>query len=91
MIKLGKDRPEVPACIRLIQTRAEPGNPDNAMIRSPSLAAFIAGKPVGLDEVWTVRGRGITEAEYERALNDLQWDGVDPATPINRLTSRLPF
>ena len=91
MIKLGKDRPEVPACIRLIQTRAEPGNPDNAMIRSPSLAAFIAGKPVGLDEVWTVRGRGITEAEYERALNDLQWDGTDGTIPIDRLKSRLPF
>ena len=96
MVKLVKGGTEVPACIRLLTTTTEPGNPENVMERSPALAAFIGGKAVPMDEVWLRRGRSITAAEYERALNDLRWGleterSTDPLRPINHLTARLPF
>jgi hypothetical protein len=60
MIRLVSGGPEVPACICVVQTLHEPGIPENLMERSPFLAAFILGKPAGLDEVWKRRGREST-------------------------------
>ena len=96
MVKLVKGGTEIPACIRMLITTAEPGNLENAMERSGALAAFIGGKSVPMDEVWLRRGRPITASEYERAINDLRWSletdrSADPLRPINHLTARLPF
>ena len=46
LVRLAKGAPQVPACIRVVQTLAEPGDPLNLMDRSPFIAAFIAGEPV---------------------------------------------
>ncbi len=62
--------PFVPACIRLINTQQEPGNPENEMDRSPSLGAFINGNPVALADVWERRGAEITEEQHDLAVMD---------------------
>lgn len=72
LVRLGKNTPRVPAAIMWVETTAEPGEPQNDMhgTRSPFLAAFIAGEPVGLDEVWLRRGEPISELEYRFQIAD---------------------
>ena len=82
LVRLAKGGPQAPAAIVRVHTTAEPGNPSNAMERSPFLAAFIAGEPVDLDAVWLLRGEPITEAEYRFRVADIEhakaWRPDDP-------------
>ena len=75
MIRLVKNGPLVPACIRWVQTGAEPGEPENVMERSPFLAAFIDEKPVDIDRVWNWKGSGraIAATEYSYRCADAAW------------------
>lgn len=73
MVRKAKGGADVPAAIIRHHTTFEPGEPDNAMDRSPFLAAYIAGEPVGIDEVWLWREREIEEWEYRHAIADLEW------------------
>lgn len=68
-----KRGPLVPAAIMLVQTAAEPGEPGNLMERSPFLAAFIAGEPVDIAEIWEHRGTEISADEYEFQLRVVKW------------------
>lgn len=72
LLRLAKNGPRLPAAIMWVHTTREPGNPMNAMERSPFLAAFIAGDPVSLDEVWLRRGTAIAEDEYNFRIADLR-------------------
>jgi hypothetical protein len=73
LIKLVKNGPPVPACIRWVQTTHEPGNADNPMERSRFLAAEINGQPVDIDRVWLVRGREIDGGEYRYRCAVTDW------------------
>lgn len=88
MIKLVKNGPEVPACIRLVHTTADPDCLSNLMDRSPFLAAWIGNRTASLDEVWQRKGRAITAEEYDLRIRELSGD---PTQPIDRLTVQLPF
>jgi hypothetical protein len=72
-MRLAKGAPEVGACIRWEQTTHEPGDETNRMDRSPILTARINGEVRHLDDVWTRRGRPITEAEYRFLVEDRGW------------------
>jgi hypothetical protein len=99
MIRLVKGGPEVPARIFRYVTTHEPGNPDNAMERSPSLVAEIAGEPTELDDVWLRSGRAIDEAEYRFQVADhahaREWRPRDaksqPRRAIDLMATALPF
>jgi hypothetical protein len=84
--------PEVPACICVVQTLHEPGIPENLMERSPFLAAFILGKPAGLDEVWKRRGREIDRGEYDYRVDDARWaKAFAPREAIARPRQRVDW
>lgn len=92
MLKLGRNTPEVPACIRLVQATFEPGEPTNLMDRSPSLVALIRGKIVPLSEVWERRGRAITEQEYDYQLRLAHWaDETGEPTPLAEPQAPIDF
>lgn len=99
LLRLVKGGPDVAACILRLQTRHEPGEPQNQMERSPFLAAFINGEPVDLAAVWERRGRAITEAEhcYRVALTDWAIQNAPhepaarPTEAINHMTAPVPF
>ena len=73
----------VPAAIMLVQTKAEPGEPENIMDRSPFVAAFVAGEPVSIyslqQETHTFGERiyrtekVIDRAEHDYRVADLRW------------------
>lgn len=82
LVRLVKGGPRVPACIRKIETKAEPGEPANRMERSSFLAAFINGEPVAIDRVWEVRGEPITRQEHDWRVAITDWSMVHaPTTP----------
>jgi hypothetical protein len=90
LIRLVRNGPPVPACIRLVQTTVEPGEPTNHMERSPFLAAFINDEPVAIDRVWLVRGRPINEGEYRYRCAVTDWaiehaPDTPEATPTKRV------
>lgn len=72
--------PSTPVCIVWLHTRVEPFAPDNHMERSPFLAAFAAGLPIG---IWDVQpsthtsGRisrieqRITRQEYDQQMAEI--------------------
>lgn len=99
LIRLARGAPLVPACIRLIHTTSEPGNPDNAMERSPFLAAFVSDEPVDMDRVWLTRGEPIPKIEYLYKCADAAWakehaqdePAANPRKPVDLLQSPLPF
>ena len=99
LIRLVKHGPWVPACIALVETTAEPGEPENIMERSPFIAAFINGEPVDIDRVWLVRGQPITADEYRFRCAVTDWAMANApespeATPTKRidlLQAPLPF
>lgn len=64
---------EVGAAIVRHQTLFEPGNPSNLCDRSPFLVAYINGTEVPVEDVWTRRGRPISEKEYEFLIRDVDW------------------
>jgi len=76
--------PLTPAAIIRLQTRHEPGEASNAMDRSPYYAAFLAGEPIDLIELWALQmstevttrriiqiDRVLTRREYERLLGEI--------------------
>ena len=73
LVKLVKNGPRVPACIRRVETRVEPGEPANRMERSAFLAAFINGEPVAIDRVWEVRGEPISRQEHDYRVAVTDW------------------
>ena len=63
------------------------------MDRSPILTARINGEIVPIDEVWTRRGRPISEAEYRYLVADRQWakrwaPHLPEANPYRRIDPR---
>jgi hypothetical protein len=72
-VRLNKKAPDAAACIRVIQTRHEPGDPSNRMERSPFLAAFILDEPVDIDRVWLWQLRRISEKEYRFRCAEHEW------------------
>lgn len=85
LVRLVKGGPEVAACLRVIETVAEPDNPENDMTgtRSPHLAAFVLDQPVPLERVWDWRGEPITEAEYRHQCASAEWARLfSPQEPI---------
>lgn len=94
-----KGGPRVPASIQMVHTTFEPGDVGNRMDRSPFLAAFIAGEPVALDEVWLRRGEPTTKADHDFRVADLRWarehspdePQAQPRKSIDLMTARLPF
>lgn len=101
LIRTVKGGPRVAACIKIVCTTAEPGQPDNDMhgTRSPFLAAFVLGEPVDLDRVWLTRGEPITEHEHDFRVRDAAWvrqyrpsePMAQPHKPIDLLQAPLPF
>jgi hypothetical protein len=91
--------PLCPAAIMRLKTLYEPGEPANAMDRSPFLCAFISGQPVALGDVWHRRGRVIHRAEYDRAVAEIaeavRANVYDPRTnpwkPVDIQSLPLPF
>lgn len=89
LMRLVKAGPLVPAAIIKFETRYEPD----------SLAAFICGDQVPLDDVWLRRGEPITKEEYEFRVADQAWAKqwapeeaqAKPDQPINLMTTPLPF
>lgn len=100
-MRLVRGGPEIPACIRWIHTTHEPGEPNNAMERSPFLAAFIAGEPVELLRVWDWRSDPITEADHNFRVAEAEWARAgahtyarseplaNPRKPVDWLTCNL--
>ncbi len=98
LVRLVRNGPPVPAAIMWVQTTHDPvtGEP---MDRSRFLAAYIDGKPVGLDDVWLRRGTPIDEAEYRFRLADAAWArehvpseiAANPKRSIDPLSVPLPF
>lgn len=88
LVRPARGAPLVPAAIMRVLTTHEPGDPSNAMERSPFLAAFIAGEPVDLDAVWLRRGEPIGESEYRFRIADLAhakaWRSGDPLAEPRR-------
>jgi hypothetical protein len=99
LVRLAKGAPLVPAAILRVHTTHEPGNPGNAMERSPFLAAEIAGETCDIDAVWLRKGEPITESEYRFRCADAaharQWRPDEPqAQPrkaVDWMTAPLPF
>jgi hypothetical protein len=63
--------PWCPAAIMRVQTRFEPGCPENLMDRSAFHCAFISGQPVSIQDVWLRRGRVISRSLYNEALAEI--------------------
>lgn len=102
MIKLVRNGPLVPACVRMTETTHEPGNESNDMTgtRSPQLAAFILDEPASLDRVWTaVKHAYIDEKEYQYRVELARWAkqhspeeaAAQPRKPIDLLREPPPF
>lgn len=98
MLRLVKNGPLVPAAIMRVHTTRHPET-DEPMERSPFLAAFIAGRPAAIDDVWLYRGQPITEAEYRFRVADLEWAVehaphepiANPRRPVDLATMAPPF
>jgi hypothetical protein len=73
LVKAVKRGPLIPAAILWLDTRSEPGNPDNLMERSPHLCGFLAGEPVSPWSIWERRGIPIDEARYRFEVADGAW------------------
>lgn len=85
LVRLGRNRPLIPAAIMRVQTTSEPGESSNLMERSPFLAAFIGGEPVALYEVWEGKGTPITDDEYRFRVAEMAWaKRYAPSEPIAR-------
>lgn len=99
LVRQIKGGPRTPASIQVVHTLYEPGEAGNRMERSPFLAAFIAGEPVALDEVWLRRGDPITKEDYEFRVADLRWSRehapdepqANPRKAVDLLQATLPF
>lgn len=99
LVRLVKGGPRVPAAIRIVHTTREPGEESNRMDRSPFIAAFIAGDPVSIDDVWHRRGEPITEADYNFRVADVRWaqqhasdePQTQPRKKIDLMQAKLPF
>ena len=72
-MRLARHGAEVGACIAIVQTLVDPDFPDNLMERSPFMVAFLNGAVADPYEVWTRKGREITEAEYQHLVKDREW------------------
>ena len=101
LVTLAKGGPRVPAAIIRCQTVVDPDFAENRMdgTRSPFLAAFIAGRPAALEEVWHRRGEVITESEYRFRIADAAWATehkpdepiAQPRKPVDWLRAPIPF
>jgi hypothetical protein len=98
-MRMVKGGPRVPAAIYVVHTTAEPGEESNRMDRSPFIAAFVAGEPVAMDDVWLHRGEPITEADYNFRVADMRWaqqhapdePQAQPRAKIDLMQAKLPF
>ena len=99
LMRLTKGGPRVPASIQIVHTVFEPGRAGNRMERSPFLAAFIAGEPVAIEDVWLRRGETVTKAEHDFRVADLCWARANapdepqasPRKRIDLMQAKLPF
>jgi hypothetical protein len=99
LMQLVKGGPRVAACIRIVHTTHEPGNPSNLMERSSFIAAFINGEPADLARVWLWHGEPITKAEHDFRVAEARWAKkhkpdepvANPRRPIDLLQAPLPF
>ncbi len=99
LMRLVSGGPRVPTAIVIVHTTREPGEESNRMDRSPFIAAFIAGEPVAVDEVWLRRGEQITEADYRFRVAEAAWCRefapdepiAQPRKRIDLMQARLPF
>lgn len=99
MVHMGRQKPEAPAAIMRVQTLREPGNEVNRMERSPFLVGYLAGGVVDWFDVWTRRGRPISEDEYEYRLARTDWakqyaptlPEANPNKQIDLTSIPLPF
>jgi hypothetical protein len=99
LMRMVKGGPRVPATICIVHTTREPGEESNLMDRSPFIAAFIAGDPVSIDDVWHRRGEPITESEYRFRVADLEYarryapdePQAAPRKKIDLMQAKLPF
>ncbi len=96
MVRLRRDGPEMPAAIETCTH--EPGNPDNKLDSGPILVANIGYEERDPIEVWSMKGRPITEAEYRYEMARVAWvrdyqsdaPEAHPRTPVS-LTEISPI
>lgn len=70
----GVGTPEVGAAIiRRVRRPPDPASPTNVQTECNVLEAYIDGRLVGVEDVWTRKGRPITEAEYRWMVEDRAW------------------
>lgn len=85
-----RNGPLCPACVIWIQTRSEPGEPNNRMERSQHLAGYISGQPADPRRIYMADSAGtreISRTEYARLL-----DRIDDALRQNRYCAEAsPF
>ncbi|MDE2232541.1 MAG: hypothetical protein KGJ90_00215 [Patescibacteria group bacterium] len=88
VMTLCRGGPEVVACIIFVQTIIEEGT-NNLMDRSPFMIGVINGEIVSVDDVWTRRGRPISEEEYYARLSK----GIvaNPYQKVKLSDEKLPF
>lgn len=73
-VRLASGAPEVGAAIvRVTRRPADPACPTNLQGACNYLQAFLNGAPASLADVWTRRGRPISEAEYRFLVADRRW------------------
>jgi len=71
MIRMRRGGPEMPACIAL--SDHEPGNAGNKLDTGPILVANVGYEERDPIEVWSMKGRAITEAEYRFEMARVAW------------------
>ena len=72
-VRMTRGGVDVGAAIQWERTTFEPAHPTNLMDRSAIMTGRINGEIVTVEEVWTRRGREITEAYYRFLLADRAW------------------
>lgn len=75
--RLVKRGPLCPFALMWVQTRHEPGNPENTMERSPHVAAWLSGEPVAVGDMARVYSTGkagsgpLSRGEYARLCAEI--------------------
>lgn len=102
IVRLVKNGPLCPAATMWVTTRAEPGQPDNRMERSPFIAAFVSGEPTDPRRLFASGKAGSTHIDaktYAALLAEIAANvragRYDPRTapfsPVDVARLPLPF
>lgn len=79
VVRLVKNGPLAPCALMFVETRHEPGAPENDMqgTRSPSFVGFLSGEPVAHEDLARLFASGkagsrhITQAEYAKLVSEI--------------------